>query len=201
MSAEFGSLLRRKRTAAGLSQSALAKAAGISPSHLNRMEKGERNPPPADKLLQIASALRLSPAEADQLLVAAGYAPRNGPLPSSGPWPNMSPEVRALIYEVTNAILRVAEAPDLTPAQREDVVHILRTLDLPAMIARVGAAIPGMSEEERPKALSTQTDVLAQDPEALIKDWQRDELMQAVQRSRPSERSAYLTVLSQIGSA
>lgn len=201
MSAEFGSLLRRKRTAAGLSQSALAKAAEISPSHLHRMEKGERNPPPADKVLRIADALRLSPAETDRLLVAAGYAPRYGSLPSSTARPGISPEVSALIYEVTNAILRVTEDPDLTPAQREDVVHILRTLDLPAMIARVGAAIPSMSEEEQPKALSTQADVLAQDTEALIKDWQRDKLMQAVRRGRPPERPAYPTVLSQIGSA
>lgn len=200
MSGEFGSLLKRKRTAAGLSQSALAKAARISPSHLNRIEKGDRNPPPADKVLQIASALRLSPAETDQLLVAAGYAPRSGSLPSSGQWPNMSPEVRALIYEVTTAIVRVAEDPNLTPSQREDIVRILRTLDLPAMIARVGAAIPGIAEEERPKALSAQGNAAEQDAEALFADWQRD-FMEAVQRSRPSAKPAHLTVLPRIGSA
>ncbi|MGB9592866.1 MAG: helix-turn-helix domain-containing protein [Anaerolineae bacterium] len=200
MSGEFGALLKRKRKAAGLSQSALAKAAGISPSHLNRIEKGNRNPPPSDKILDIANALRLSPAETDQLLVAAGYAPRYGQLPSSGPRPDISPEVRALIQEVTTAILRVAEDPNLTPAQREDVVRILRTLDLPAMIARVGAAIPGVSEEQQPKALSTQVDVTAQDAETLFADWQR-EYMEDIRRQRPSELSAYLGVLSQIGRA
>jgi len=195
---EFASLLKRKRKASGLSQSALAKAAGISPSYLNRIEKGDRNPPPADTILRIASALRLSPAETDQLLVAAGYAPRRSPLPSSGLQPGISPEVSALIHEVTTAILRVVEDPSLAPAQREDVIRILRTLDLPAMIARVGAAIPGAPTEPQPKPLPAQVNVNAQDSEALIKDWQR-EVMEATRQRRPSELSAYLGIRSQIG--
>lgn len=176
MGLEFASLLKRKRKASGLSQSALAKAAGISPSYLNRIEKGDRNPPPADTILRIASALRLSPAETDQLLVAAGYAPRRSSLPSSGLQPGISPEVSALIHEVTTAILRVVEDPSLAPAQREDVIRILRTLDLPAMIDRVGAAIP----------------------EVLIADWKRD-YMENFRRERSSELSAYLGIRSQIG--
>lgn len=200
MSGEFGALLKRKRKAAGLSQSALAKAAGISPSHLNRIEKGDRNPPPADKILRIASALRLSPAETDQLLVAAGYAPRHGSLPSPALRPGISPEVRALIHEVNTAILRVAEDPSLTPAQREDVVRLLRTLDLPAMIARVGAAVPSVPATEQTKSLSTQIGLAAQDPDALLADWQRG-VMEAVQRQRPSEMPSYLATLSQAGRA
>lgn len=183
MNREFADLLKRKREAAGLSQSALAKAVDISPSHLNRIEKAQRNPPPADKVLQIAYALHLSPVETDRLLAAAGYAPRYGQLSSPALRPGISPEVRTLIQEVAAAILRVADAPDLAPAQREDIVRILRTLDLPGMIARVSAVVPGVSAEEASEGVPfpTQPDALDQDPEALWRDYQ-NETLERVQR-------------------
>ena len=71
----FGTLLREARMKVGLSQKALADRVGFNISHLNRIEKGERNPPKKDKILAIAGALDLNDSETDQLLLSAEYAP------------------------------------------------------------------------------------------------------------------------------
>jgi transcriptional regulator with XRE-family HTH domain len=41
--ASFGEVVRARRSAAGLSQEALADAAGIDRSHMGKIERGERN--------------------------------------------------------------------------------------------------------------------------------------------------------------
>lgn len=85
----FDELLREARARAGISGNALARAvteAGLSldPSYLNRIERGEREPPRRELVEALAAALRLAPAERDDLLVAAGHLPaamaRVGPL-------------------------------------------------------------------------------------------------------------------------
>ena len=67
-------LLAALRGRAGLSQNALARQAGVSPSTVNNLESGGRHPT-RDLTLQIAHSLELSPAETDALLVAARHAP------------------------------------------------------------------------------------------------------------------------------
>ena len=52
--------VRRRMTAAGLSQNALAKAAGMAPSLLHRAMKGER-PLSLDELDAVARVLRVKP--------------------------------------------------------------------------------------------------------------------------------------------
>lgn len=72
----FGALLQALRRRAGLSQGALAKLAGIDPSYVNRLERGEREPPKREIVEALIAALQLPPDDADRLLVAAGHLPR-----------------------------------------------------------------------------------------------------------------------------
>lgn len=71
----FAELLQRLRLKAGLSQNALAKKAGVDPSYINRIEKGERQPPSLSVVHDIARALDLEEFSTNQLLLSAGYAP------------------------------------------------------------------------------------------------------------------------------
>ena len=70
----FGIMLRALRERAGLSQSALARQAGLDPSFINRLESGRRGAerPVADALV---AALQLPAREADRLLAAGGFLP------------------------------------------------------------------------------------------------------------------------------
>jgi transcriptional regulator with XRE-family HTH domain len=64
----LGDVMRQKRKAMGLSQEAIADAAGIDRSHMGKIERGERNVTLLN-VLRIATALRSS---ASELLTAAG---------------------------------------------------------------------------------------------------------------------------------
>jgi transcriptional regulator with XRE-family HTH domain len=67
-------LLRALREKAGLSQSALARRAGLDPSFINRLESGQRG---AERAVAeaLVLALELPPEEADRLRAAGGYLP------------------------------------------------------------------------------------------------------------------------------
>ncbi len=69
-----GALLRSYRERAKLSQSALARLAGLDASFVNRVESGQRGAErePVEALIR---ALQLPPEEADRLLAAAGHLP------------------------------------------------------------------------------------------------------------------------------
>jgi transcriptional regulator with XRE-family HTH domain len=64
----MGVAVRLRRKARGLSQEALADAAGIDRSHMGKIERGERNVTMLN-VLKIAAALDWKPSE---LMVAAG---------------------------------------------------------------------------------------------------------------------------------
>lgn len=70
----FGAVLRELRERAKLSQSALARGAGLDPSFVNRLESGQRG---ADRSVveALARALELSGPDADRLLAAGGHLP------------------------------------------------------------------------------------------------------------------------------
>lgn len=76
---EFGRLLAKFRQSKGITQKALSNWAGISPEHLCRIESGERPPPRRLVVERVASGLRLSSLEREQLLESSGH-----PLISSG---------------------------------------------------------------------------------------------------------------------
>lgn len=73
----FGVALRIYRVAAGLSQNALARAAGIDPAYVNRFERVGTGQPSRPIALALASALQLDAYQTDRLLYAAGLAPVN----------------------------------------------------------------------------------------------------------------------------
>jgi transcriptional regulator with XRE-family HTH domain len=64
--------LRKK---ARYTQKAFAEAIGYSQSHWNRVEKGQRTPPPREKVILITGLLDLDEDERNSLLMLAGYSP------------------------------------------------------------------------------------------------------------------------------
>lgn len=99
----FADRLRAARERAGLSQSALARLAGIDASYLNRLERAEREPPKQPTAQALAAGLGLNNAEADELLVAAGHLPHA--IAQLGP---LDPTLRLVANVLTDAAL----APD-----------------------------------------------------------------------------------------
>jgi predicted ATPase/transcriptional regulator with XRE-family HTH domain len=89
--AEFGTLLKRLRLQAGLSQEELAERARISAKAVGSYERGDRRAPHRDTLALIVDALRVTGAAYDELMSAADQARRRGPsavdLAASGEFP------------------------------------------------------------------------------------------------------------------
>jgi transcriptional regulator with XRE-family HTH domain len=56
----LGTRVHKLRTAAGLSCEQLSKLAGMSPSYIGNLERGDIQSPSARTLLKIAKALRVS---------------------------------------------------------------------------------------------------------------------------------------------
>ena len=75
MENEFGVLLRRYRERAGLSQNALARQVEIDQSYVNRLERGDREPPTRPIVARLAEALGLAEADRQRFLLAAGHMP------------------------------------------------------------------------------------------------------------------------------
>lgn len=71
----FAALLTQFRRAAGLSGNALAKRTGVDPAYTHRMEHGKVARPSREILENLITVLELSPFEADELRLAAGYCP------------------------------------------------------------------------------------------------------------------------------
>jgi transcriptional regulator with XRE-family HTH domain len=69
----FGMLLRFYRAGQGLSQSELARKAGLTYSAISRLEAGNRRPK-RETVESLAKALELGPEEAKELFEKAGYA-------------------------------------------------------------------------------------------------------------------------------
>jgi transcriptional regulator with XRE-family HTH domain len=100
----FGDTLRRHRLLAGLSQAALARRAGISPSLVALLELGLRQPR-RDKVLVLARGLALGPAKRNDFLRDGGLAP-------------ISTEPRPDQDTLERAIADLLADPRLSPKQR-----------------------------------------------------------------------------------
>ena len=90
--ADFGTLLRRYRLAAGLTQEALAERAGVSLDGISALERGYRRSPQRDTLALLAGALALSD-EQGRAFEAAAARPafprrREEASVTVGPWAN-----------------------------------------------------------------------------------------------------------------
>jgi transcriptional regulator with XRE-family HTH domain len=73
---EFGRLLKGFREGRRVSQSKLAERADFDHSYVSRLESGARMPT-RDAVERLARALGLAQSEADALLAAAGFLPRD----------------------------------------------------------------------------------------------------------------------------
>ena len=146
-------LLKKYREHAGLSQAELAAQAGLSPSTISRVEKGERSPPRRrGQVLALAKALGLDQENTDLLLSAAGLAP------STAPELALHPRDETL-YRIAREIELLRNDPQVTPAQvrfvEESLLLLLRgaraalgEADLTVVPIGVPTARP-LSEEER----------------------------------------------------
>ncbi len=84
-SVAFGTLLRRHRIAAGLTQEELAERAGVSARSIGDMERGVIHTPRKDTVTRLAAALALSPADRAALVEAARRLGASAvPAPSPG---------------------------------------------------------------------------------------------------------------------
>lgn len=81
---DVGPLLREWRQRRKLSQLALALDVGISPRHLSFVETGRARPSP-ELLLSMSEHLAVPLRERNDLLLAAGYAPRYAETPLASP--------------------------------------------------------------------------------------------------------------------
>jgi transcriptional regulator with XRE-family HTH domain len=73
---DFGKKLEGYRERLGIKQNALAQRIGLSPAHLNRIEKGTRKPPHVEVVLAMVEELHLKPEEAKEFVESAGYSPQ-----------------------------------------------------------------------------------------------------------------------------
>src|SRR2546428_2034674 len=84
-SVTFGTLLRRHRIAAGLTQEELAERAGLSVRTIGDMERGVVHTPRKDTVALLAESLALSPRDQAALAAAArrlGAAPASVSVPA-----------------------------------------------------------------------------------------------------------------------
>jgi len=70
----FGEKVREYRKARGITQKALAEAAGLTATYFNRIEKGTRKIPRVETVLALVAALHLKLKEAEELVELAGYS-------------------------------------------------------------------------------------------------------------------------------
>lgn len=110
----FGSVLKGFREARRVSQSKLAKRAGFDHSYVSRLESGARTPT-RDAVDQLAQALELAGVQHDELLVAAGFLPREVSSLLAG-----EPE----ITEVLN-LLQNADVPEEYRLSMRQVLRVL----------------------------------------------------------------------------
>src|SRR5690348_16089864 len=101
----FGTLLKRYRLAAGVTQEELAAQAGLSPRGISDLERGARRSPRRETVQLLAEALHLSAAERSLLEAAArqrgiqeAQAPGASGVPAAGgaPAPTLVGRAREL---------------------------------------------------------------------------------------------------------
>ena len=126
-----GPLLRDWRRRRRLTQMDLALDAGVSTRHLSFVETG-RARPSSDMLLHLAEQLEVPLRERNELLVAAGYAPRYADRGLEDP----------ALAEIRSAVSRVLEAHEPFPA-----IAVDRHWDLIASNAALAPLLEGVTAE------------------------------------------------------
>lgn len=127
----LGTLLRRYRTSAGLTQAALAELSGLSEQAVSLLERGSRRRPRVETIQALGAALGLDAAEVDDLTRAA----------------RGSSQRRAVSTDPTEVVPRQLppNLPDFTGrgAELDALLQVLTTADGPPGTVRM-AAVTGM---------------------------------------------------------
>ena len=124
----FGSLLRRFRLAAGLSQEDLAERSKLSLGAISAYERGVRRSPYPHTVAQLAEALDLSPQQRALFQAAASRPPRRQPTTEASPEtadpPGAQPELYTQMTQswASAAPALVGRAQELAWLQREIAV-------------------------------------------------------------------------------
>src|SRR5690349_4218455 len=117
-----GELLRQWRQRRGLSQLDLSIAADVSARHVSLVETG-KSKPSADMILRLADQLHVPLRDRNQLLLAAGFAPRYTERPLGD----------AALSAALDAVRRVLRAHEPYPAlvfdRRWNIVMTNRAVD------------------------------------------------------------------------
>lgn len=108
---DFGRLLKQRRLMIPMTLYELGRAAGVSPSHLGRIERGERYPS-ARILKRLASPLGIDEPE---LMLMAGYlSPQSNDGAMNGSWQRLDPYVAGVLsqepVEVQRAVILILSA-------------------------------------------------------------------------------------------
>src|SRR5918997_2177656 len=136
----FGVLLRRYRTAAGLSQDALAERANLSVRAIRALENGERQAPYPATIGALVMALGLTGRERAALEVAVSR-PR-GPRAAGGPAPQAA---APLPLAPTPFVGRTAERQTAMDLLRGDAVRLL-TITGPGGVGKTRLALEVASD-------------------------------------------------------
>lgn len=110
----FSGVLKGFREGRRVSQSKLAARAGFDHSYVSRLESGARTPT-RDAVDQLAGALELEGVHHDELLVSAGFLPREISSLLSG-----EPEITEVLNLLQNA--------DVPEAYRASMRQVLRSI-------------------------------------------------------------------------
>lgn len=123
----FGVIVRRWRTGAGMSQSALAQSAECSPRHMSFLEN-DRARPSREMTLRIAEALKAGASDRNRLLRLAGYAEEGAPQAE------LDPDRAGLLLRYCDHVLAGVE-----PCPAAILDHRLRITRMNRMAAEVFA--------------------------------------------------------------
>jgi transcriptional regulator with XRE-family HTH domain len=123
----FGDLLRRFREEAGFSQNALARAAGINPTNVNRIEHSKQGAPRKTTIIKLVRGLGLSLSDerAQQLFDAAAIMAKPKPIPT------------AILRSPFRSNANLGGKSALQPKVRELKRVALRALELTAEIEEI----------------------------------------------------------------
>jgi transcriptional regulator with XRE-family HTH domain len=119
-SSDFGTLLRRHRLAAGLSQEALAERARMSSDGISALERGHRRTPQRETLALLVGALALDDHQRQELEMAATRprsVRRGASAVAVGPW--QSTDQPVLPLSLTSFIGRMNELEEIATLVRE----------------------------------------------------------------------------------
>ncbi len=118
VSSDFGTLLRRHRLAAGLSQQSLAERARMSIDGISALERGYRKTPQFETVALLAGALALSEEHRREFVAAAQPgAVRGNNSVRVGPWP--SAKSASLPVALTSFVGRDLELDEIGALVRE----------------------------------------------------------------------------------